>query len=192
MALILDSSEISTAITLAAELIGTQPKPAATVAAEPVALDDPVAPVGAEAPAAAEQPTEPRPAVDLAGLHYRGDRLQHVIGDMCQRSGFIGAVIADSDGLPLAVVNPPVSEDALAAFTTVLGEALNRAGTLLGQHGAEYLSIDINYEEKIVLRRFMVHEVITYLLVICPQEVDERSEIELSIDQISSILVGSD
>ncbi|PLX99195.1 MAG: hypothetical protein C0622_10800 [Desulfuromonas sp.] len=185
MALILDSSEINYAISLASKLIGKEPKPAVKTAEKEVET----APLAAVVAA----PTEvARPPVDLTNLKYRGDRLHRVIEDMCQRSGFLGAVIADNHGLPLAVVNPPVNEDALSAFTTVLGEALHRAGTLLGQHGAEYLAIDINYEDKIVLRRFFINDAVNYLMVICPQEVDERSEIELSIDQISSILTGAD
>jgi hypothetical protein len=81
-----------------------------------------------------------------------------------------------------------VPEEAIGAFAIVLGTALAKAGKLLGQHNAENISIDINYTEKIVLRRFAMGQSPGYLLVICPQEVDERGEVELSIEQIAQIL----
>ena len=184
MTLILDSSEIREAIALASELTSALnlSVPAVEEKARPV-----IPPV-----AAAKMVQEPLPApveeIDPTGLEYRGDQLEQVIKNMCRRSHFSGAVVADDTGLPFAVVNPPVSMEAVSAFTAVLGGALERAGSLLGHHGAEYLSIDINYEEKIILRRFLINEAPYFLLAICPQEVDERSEIEISIDQIVSIL----
>jgi len=175
MTLILDSSEMCAAIKLATELI-TVDEIETPFAQESVKRQLQVlAPTG-------EKSTDSK---------FRGDRLEQVIENMCRRSGFIGAVIADSQGLPLAVVNPPVSEEALAAFTSVLGDALKRAGSLLGQHGGEFLAIDINYQDKIVLRQFQIEEASYFLMVICPQEVDERSEIELSIEQVIAILTGN-
>jgi predicted regulator of Ras-like GTPase activity (Roadblock/LC7/MglB family) len=119
---------------------------------------------------------------------YRGDKLANALYAMCQRGGFSGALIVDDNGLPLAVHQSPVPEEAIGAFAIVLGTALAKAGKLLGQHNAENISIDINYTEKIVLRRFMLGQSPGYLLVICPQEVDERGEVELSIEQIAQIL----
>ncbi|SEA57031.1 hypothetical protein SAMN05660420_02506 [Desulfuromusa kysingii] len=184
MALILDSSEIREAIALASGLTATLNLPVATDAGKVRAI------TVADVPAKIAQKTTPKPSaeIDPAGLTYRGDQLEQVLRNMCLRSHFGGAVVTDATGLPFAVVNPPVSMEAVSAFTSVLGSALERAGSLLGQHGAEYLSLDINYEEKIILRRFLIHELPYFLLVICPQEVDERSEIEISIDQIVSIL----
>ncbi len=119
---------------------------------------------------------------------YRGDRLENTLYTMCQRGGFQGAVLADDNGLPLAVYNSPVEDEAIAAFTTVLGDALEIAGKLLKQHDANNISMDINYTEKAVLRRFMISESPYFIMTICPQEVDERAEVELSIDQVTSIL----
>lgn len=121
-------------------------------------------------------------------LEYRGDRLEYILSSMCRRSGLHGAVISNSQGLPLADFNSPVGADTLAAFTSVLGTALERAGTLLGEIGAELISMDINYTEKIVLRRFPIADDQYFILVICPQEVDERTEVELSIEQITAVL----
>ena len=184
MTLILDSSEIREALSLATELLTAKgPLPSEVK----IDKDESVA------TAEVSQSKAPTPAATIevpVELEYRSDRLEHVIASMCQRSGFIGAVVADDKGLPFAIINPPVSEEALSAFTSVLGEALERAGSILGAHGAEYLSMDINYEDKIVLRRFLIGETTHYLMIICSQEIDERSEIELSIDQITSILTS--
>ncbi|MDM8541355.1 hypothetical protein QUF90_09720 [Desulfococcaceae bacterium HSG9] len=122
---------------------------------------------------------------------YRGDVLENTVVAMCRRGGFSGAVVADSDGLSLAVFNSPVDEDALAAFTVVLGDALEKAGKVLNQQEASYISMDINYTDKIVLRRFLLDdESPFYMMVICRQEIDERDEVELTIDQIRTILKG--
>jgi len=123
-----------------------------------------------------------------ADLEFRGDRLEYILSSMCRRSGLSGAVIADSKGLPLADFNSPVGGDTLAAFTSVLGNALERAATLLGESGAELISMDINYTDKIVLRRFPIENEQYFFLVICPQDLDERTEVELSIDQVTRVL----
>jgi len=107
---------------------------------------------------------------------------------MCQRASLIGAVVADDSGLPLALHNSPVQSEALAAFTSVLADALDTAGRLLGEHRADNISLDVNYTDKAVLRRFQVKGGRYSIMVICSQEIDPRSELELSIDQMRSIL----
>jgi len=183
MALILDSSEIREAIALASGLTATLhvSGPVVEKKQSVAALNPPVEKVQESLPKLVDE-------IDPTGLAYRGDQLEQVIHNMCKRGHFSGAVVTDDTGLPFAVVNPPVSMEAVSAFTVVLGGALERAGSLLGHHGAEYLSMDINYEEKIILRRFLINDASYFLLAICPQEADERSEIEISIDQIVSIL----
>jgi len=119
---------------------------------------------------------------------FRGDRLENVLIAMCRRGGFSGAVLSDSSGLPMAVFNSPVEIESVAAFTSVLGDALDKAGRYLQQHGADYISMDVNYEDKVVVRRFAIAEMNLYLMVLCPQSVDERSEVELSIQQLVSVL----
>lgn len=140
----------------------------------------------------ARQPAPPRGAAAPSPAppegEFRGDRLESVLYAMCRRGGFIGALIADNDGLPLAVYNSPIQDEALGAFATILGAALEKAGRLLGQTEANNISVDINYTDKVVLRKFLIREATSFLLIICPQEVDERGEIELSIDQIITIL----
>ncbi len=190
-----DSSEIREAVTLLENLVDQ----AAVV--KPYYLHTPAStppPDAANArrdrasrPAESKQPMYPPP--DAAGDEtlYRGDLLENTVVAMCKRGGFSGAVVADADGLSLAIYNSPVEEDALAAFTVVLGDALEKAGKVLNQQDASYISMDINYTEKVVLRRFLLDDQSPfYMMVICRQEIDEKDEVELSIDQIRTILKG--
>ncbi len=119
---------------------------------------------------------------------FRGDRLESVLFAMCKRGGFSGSVIVDSNGFPVAVYNSPVADELAAAFTMILGEAMEKGANLLKQTDANHMSIDINYLEKAVVRRFPINDAPYYLMAICPQDVDERSEIELSIEQVILIL----
>lgn len=127
-------------------------------------------------------------SVSAADQSFRGDLLENVLYGMCQRGGFQGAAVADEQGLALAIYNSPVEGDVLAAFTTVLGEAIGKAGRFLEEHDANNISLDINFTDKAVVRQFVVGERTFFILVICGQEIDERSEIELSIEQITAIL----
>lgn len=141
--------------------------------------------------AAAATPAMQQPAIhdeSAPQMMYRGDRLEFILSSMCRRGDLSGAVVADGKGLPLADYNSPVGGDILAAFTSVLGSALERAATLLGESGAELISMDINYTDKIVLRRFTVAGEPYFLMVICSQSLDERTELELSIEQIITVL----
>ena len=128
------------------------------------------------------------PAVEVAVDSERLDPLENALLRMCKRGGFHGAVLADFGGLPLAVHNSPVEGDLLAAFTTVMGESLVKAATLLNHTNANNISMDINYVDKIVLREFPVGESKYFLMIICPQTVDERAEVEVSIAHISEII----
>lgn len=151
------------------------------------------APRVAAAPVLQKQKTvgaTPMPVLPLDEVEgeFRGDRLENALIAMCRRGGFKGAVVADDSGLPLAVHNSPVEKEEIAAFTAILGDALAKAGRFLHEHGADYISMDINYEEKIVVRPFDALSLKMYLMVLCPQEMDERAEVELSLQQIASIL----
>ena len=134
------------------------------------------------------QATPPPVVVEEIEGEFRGDRLENLLFAMCRRGGFSGAVVSDDTGLPLAVYNSPVDSDRIAAFTSVLGDALAKAGDFLEQHGAEYISMDINHVDKVVVRRFFYDEIEMYLMVLCAQSMDERAEVEMSIEQIISIL----
>ena len=119
---------------------------------------------------------------------YRGDLLEEALVSMCRRGDFTGSVLADNNGLPLAFYNSPVEADALAAFTSILGRSLEETGRLFDQSDANNISIDINYIDKVVLRKFLVNDDPYFVMVISPQEVDVRAELELSINHISAIL----
>ncbi|MCK5003746.1 MAG: hypothetical protein KAS21_01585 [Candidatus Aminicenantes bacterium] len=127
---------------------------------------------------------EPPPQLEDEGANL----LERSLSGMCKRGGFHGAVIADLDGLPVAVFNSPVNEDILAAYTTILGESLEKAASFLNQPDANNISIDINILDKIVLRKFTPDKTSYYLMVISPQNIDGRAEVELVINQISQIL----
>lgn len=143
--------------------------------------------MGAAQPQAVVAPAPGEPTSPGASA-TRSDQLEHVLTLLCQRGGFTGAIIADAHGLQLAGFNTPLRGDALAAFTTVLGGAIEKAATLLQEHDANNISLDINYTDKLVLRRFRIGELAAYLMILCPQHVDERSEIELSIDEVIRVL----
>jgi hypothetical protein len=156
------------------------PAPVVAVPVPPVKAAPPIA-----VPPAVSESTAPEAPEESA---YRGDRLENTLAAMCKRGEFSSAVIADNSGLPLAAYNTPDKSDEIAAFATILGETLVKASTMLDQPNANNVSLDINYSDKAVLRRFMINEAPYYLFIICPQEMDERSEVELSVKQISSIL----
>lgn len=119
---------------------------------------------------------------------FRGERIQRALRQLCVRAGFQAATLCDPHGLPLAVHNAALPEETLAALATVLGDALRRAGDIAGWHEASSLSVDVDYQDKAVLRRFVVDDLPYYLLVHCAQETDERSELELSVEEIASII----
>lgn len=127
---------------------------------------------------------EPPPQMESEGTNP----LEKSLSGMCKRGGFHGAVIADLDGLAIAVFNSPVDEEILAAYTTILGESLDKAASFLNQPDANNISIDINILDKIVLRKFTPDKTSYYLMVISPQNIDGRAEVELAISQISQIL----
>ncbi len=205
MSKLTDSSELQEAMSLFQDLLGEQGSAAgfsgpigrnleagvaipSVVSGSPdpgIMPSDPGRPVRSEV---VTQGVPVAPAIDEIEGEFRGDRLENVLFAMCRRGGFTGAVVSDSTGLPLAVFNSPVENDRIAAFTSVLGDAMAKAGLFLEQHGAEYISMDINYEDKAVVRRFVYAGMEMYLMVLCAQSMDERAEVEMSIEQIVSIL----
>ncbi len=119
---------------------------------------------------------------------YREEQLEKTMAAMCKRAGFIGAVIADNSGSPLAAHNSPVNDQIMATFTSILGTALEKAGNLLDEHKANHITLDINHTEKAALRLFHIDGRPYFLMIICPQEVDEKTEVELSIVQLAAVL----
>lgn len=165
-----DSSEIKEAAALFNDILGRPKK----------------APGQTKSPA--PEPGAPADNKGADGPVYRADRLEGALVSMCQRGEFSGSVLADNNGLPLAVYNSPVEGNVMAAFTSVLGQSLAETGRLLNEPNANNISMDINYIDKIVLRKFFLENKPFFLMIICPQHVDERAEVELSINQVSAIL----
>ncbi|PIE64315.1 MAG: hypothetical protein CSA26_08705 [Desulfobacterales bacterium] len=124
----------------------------------------------------------------LDNIPFTGDKLEKLLANLCRQSGFSSAVIADEKGLPISGVNTPVTIDILAAFSSVLGNIIDKVPYFLKQYEAGHISIDINYVDKIVVQKILVEEESVYLLIICSQDIDERAYIELFSDQIIKIL----
>ena len=119
---------------------------------------------------------------------YRGDQLEGCLHALCNRGGLSGAMIADDNGFAVAAYNSPVESEVFAALASVLGQTIDKAVFFLGQQDANNISLDVNYADKVVVRKFTVADNPFYLIIVCPQHIDERSEVELSIEQIKSIL----
>ncbi len=164
-------------------VLATRPLPAAPVVRAVVVPPPAVTPRAAAAGAALATPLE-----EPAAAGFRGDRLDRILAAMCQRGGFAGAVVVDPSGLPLAAHNSPADVDAVAAFTAVLGDTLERVGRFFNQPGAAAITVDVDYENKVVVRRFRARDLDLLLLLVCPQTVDERSEVELSTAQMAAVL----
>ncbi len=114
--------------------------------------------------------------------------LKKSLSGMCKRGGFHGAVLADFDGLPISAFNSPVSDEILAVYSSILGESIEKAASMLDQPYANNISLDINTMDKIILRKFTPKKTSYFLLIVSPQNIDERAEIEITINQVSQIL----
>ena len=123
-----------------------------------------------------------------AAINFRSDKLVFALESMCRRGDFLGAIIADENGFPLADFNSPVSVDQMAAYTGVLGDSMIKGRHFLSEEAVNNISMDINYTDKIVLRRFSGQGQHFHLLVICPQDVDERSEMELTVEELQTMI----
>ena len=118
----------------------------------------------------------------------RQERLDSVLQTSCLRGGFSSLALCDAAGLPLAVQSDTMNDDRLAGLTAVLGEALERVCRLWDGPAPETMSIDIDYSDKLVFRIFRVDDRGYALLGICPQERDERGEMELTVGEVTGII----
>ncbi len=118
----------------------------------------------------------------------RGERLQRLLAQMCARATFRGAAIADDQGLPLAVHNLPYRAEALGAIASVLGQALATVAKAAERPDLATITVEVGFDEKLVVRRVVEADVSYYLLVLCPIGGDERGEIELSLRQLTTIV----
>ncbi len=124
----------------------------------------------------------------VAESEFVGDRLENLLMRLCRQSGFQSAVVADHQGLTIAEHNTPIEGDQLSAFSSVLGSVIDKIPQFFGQYDANNISVDINYADKAVVRKFLVGDTPFFLLIICSQDIDERAYIELFSDQITTFL----
>ena len=141
-------------------------------------------------PAKERRPAAPAPRKTLqAGTSSsRADQLTTLLADMAARAGFDQVVLSDDTGLPLAAYGSEGGETVLSALAAVLGDALSRVGNYLETEKGESITVDVGYADKLVLRRFDFAAGTFYVIVLCGQDIDERSELELSVDSIRQIL----
>ncbi len=169
--------------------------PASTTGQAPTsARQDPsrtAAPRSSAAPAKAHPSTaakEPRQTLQTGASSFRADQLTTLLADMAARAGFDQVVLSDDTGLPLAAYGSEGGETVLSALAAVLGDALSRVGNYLETEKGESITVDVGYADKLVLRRFDFAAGTFYVIVLCSQDIDERSELELSVDSIRQIL----
>ncbi len=141
-----------------------------------------------EKPLLEKEPVDLEEIEELVDIVFTGDKLEKLLENLCLQSGFSSAVVADGKGLPISGFNTPVDIDILAAFSSVLGDIIDKVPYFLTQYEAGNISIDINYVDKAVVQKFLIEEESFYLLIICSQDIDERAYIELFSDQITKVL----
>ena len=120
--------------------------------------------------------------------HGRGERLERLLAQMCARAQFRGAAIADDQGLPLAVHNLTLRPEGLGAIASVLGGALATVAKVTERPQLATITVELSFDEKLVVRRVIEPDLAYYLLVLCPIAGDERGEIELSLRQLTTIV----
>jgi chromosome partitioning protein len=117
-----------------------------------------------------------------------GDRVAEILRELCTNGGCRGAVVADEMGLSLAEYQSPFGVDALATYGSILGEALVGADTILKMAEANNIVMDINDDEKLVMRRFPHMDSNYFLVAVCPQEVEVLGELEYATNRIAAEL----
>lgn len=124
----------------------------------------------------------------LSKTPIQGDRVSAILRELCGNCGCRGAVVADEMGLPLAEHQSPFGVDALATYGSILGEALAGADNILKVAEANNIVMDLNEDEKLVMRRFPIMDSNYFLLAVCPQEADVLGELEYATDRIAAEL----
>jgi len=125
---------------------------------------------------------------NLSKTPLQGDRVNEILRELCGNCGCRGAVVADEMGLPLAEHQSPFGVDALATYGSILGEALVGADSILKMSEANNVAMDINDDEKLVMRRFPIMDSNYFLLAVCPQDAEVLGELEYATDRIADEL----
>ncbi|MBU0673419.1 MAG: ParA family protein [Proteobacteria bacterium] len=127
-------------------------------------------------------------APELGSLDIKNDKIHEILVDLCDNGECHGALVADEMGFLLADYHTPLAVDSLAAYSSVLGEALVKADSLIDMPEANNLVLDMNDADKIVLRWCSILGERYFLMAICPQEADVLGEIEHAAGKIVSEL----
>lgn len=119
---------------------------------------------------------------------HRSGRLALALSNLCRRSGFNAAVIADDSALPIAAHECPGGAEKFAAFTTVLSGASKLTRELLQQPQTQWLALEIDAAHKIIVRRFEIGAAPYYLLALGPKVVDSNHDIDQAIALVQQMM----
>ncbi|MBU0482140.1 MAG: ParA family protein [Proteobacteria bacterium] len=125
-----------------------------------------------------------RNGADIVWVDRRSDQLKRILGDLCEKGLCHGALLADEMGFLLAEYNSPLGGETLATYSSVLGESLIKAGSILEMPDANNLVMDLNESDKLILHWCSILDERYYLITICPQEHEALGEIEQAANQI--------
>ncbi len=130
-------------------------------------------------------------AGDLPAIREDGDDLfTELLAELCESNGYNGALLADEMGFPLTTHNCAIASDAMAAFTSVLGDTLEKAESVLDQEDANNITLEINECDMIGLHRFRALNSTYFLLVHCPRAAAFPGSIEMTAAEIRARLTA--
>ncbi len=114
------------------------------------------------------------------------DRLQ----ELCEKNGYSSALLADEMGLSLTSCNCTIDTDALAAFTSVLADSLEKAESVLDQEDPNNITLEVNESDRIILHRFKALNSTYFLLLTGPRAAVFPGTIEETVAAIRARLTG--
>jgi len=146
----------------------------------------PAAPGPSAEPAAVAGPPGPLPPPAEAGT--RSGQLEITLRGLCARPGVRGALVADGDGLAMAS-HGALSQDQLAACSSLLGAALDETGRVLESRPAERITLRLSDEEAALMTRFIADGRRFQLLVLCVPLSAERLDLAGAVAALRLALV---
>ncbi len=137
---------------------------------------------------APQAPKRIKPERKASPVIVSGSHLETILESMCRSGKFNGSVLADRNGLPVAVYKSPVESDFLAPFTIVLDECIEKSSRFINRYNADNISMDINDLDKIVVKKFIAGNKLYFLMIICSQHVNQRPALVNAIAEIVPLL----
>jgi len=119
-------------------------------------------------------------------------RLTEALITMCNRGNFTGALLADKSGNLIAYHNNPLAANIVAPVIAAVGESMEKAALGLRLTNANNISMDIDDNNKLAINKFEVYGDYFFLVVICSQKIDQKTELNLSLPGISLIFKEKD